>query len=242
MKKQVCVVIPTYNNAGTILQVIEDVRKSGLHIIVVNDGSTDQTSSLLASLQGVVKVEYERNQGKGYALKCGMRKALGMGFKYAITIDADGQHYADDIPLFLEAHQKHPDALIVGSRRFDDPNMPGGNTFANRFSNFWFKLQTACSLPDTQTGFRLYPLLKMGKMPWMTYRYEAELEMLVYAAWHNIELVPIPIKVYYPPMDARITHFRPVYDSARISILNTVLCFLAVVYGYPNKLLKMMRS
>ena len=242
MKKQVCVVIPTYNNAGTILQVIEDVRKSGLHIIVVNDGSTDQTSSLLASLQGVVKVEYERNQGKGYALKCGMRKALGMGFKYAVTIDADGQHYADDIPLFLEAHRQHPGALIVGSRRFDNPNMPGGNTFANRFSNFWFRLQTACSLPDTQTGFRLYPLQKMGNMPWMTYRYEAELEMLVYAAWHGVKLVPIPIKVYYPPKDERVTHFRPVYDFVRISILNTVLCFLAVVYGYPLKLLKMMKS
>lgn len=238
MGSKLCVIIPTYNNAGTILDVITDVERYVSDIIVVNDGCTDGTASLLAGRGGITVVEYGANRGKGGALKAGFERARQMGFDYAITIDADGQHYADDIPAFLQAHEQHPDALIVGSRNLHSENMPGKNTFANKFSNFWFTVQTAQSLPDTQTGYRLYPLRKMGSMRWLTSRYEAELEMLVFAAWHAVRLVPIKVRVYYPPAGERVSHFRPVYDFARISVLNTVLCFLAVVYGYPLKFIK----
>lgn len=236
MQHRICVIIPTYNNAGTILSVIRDVKRHCHDIIVVNDGCTDATAGLLASVENITVVDYGRNRGKGYALKAGFRKAKDLGYDYAITIDADGQHYADDIPTFLEAHKHNPGALIVGSRNLQSENMPGKNTFANKFSNFWFHLQTWQDLPDTQTGFRLYPLHRMGSLRWLTSRYEAELEMLVFAAWHGVKLVPIKINVYYPPAEKRVSHFRPIYDFTRISILNTVLCFLAVVYGYPMKL------
>ena len=232
-----CVIIPTYNNADTICRIIADVRKYTPHIIVVNDGCTDGTSSLLAG-QEVTLVEYSRNRGKGHALMAGFRKARALGFDYAITIDADGQHFASDIPAFVDAVRQHPGSMIVGSRNLAEKNMPAANTFANKFSNFWFKLQTGINLPDTQTGYRLYPLRKMGRMRWLTSRYEAELEMLVYAAWQGIPLVPIGVKVYYPPAGQRVSHFRPVYDFVRISLLNAVLCFLAVVYGYPLKLIR----
>lgn len=232
-----CVIIPTYNNAGTICRIIADVRKYTPHIIVVNDGCTDGTSSLLAG-QEVTLVEYSRNRGKGHALMAGFRKARALGFDYAITIDADGQHFASDIPAFVDAVRQHPGSMIVGSRNLAEKNMPAANTFANKFSNFWFKLQTGINLPDTQTGYRLYPLRKMGRMRWLTSRYEAELEMLVYAAWQGIPLVPINVKVYYLPAGQRVSHFRPVYDFVRISLLNAVLCFLAVVYGYPLKLIR----
>ena len=169
-------------------------------------------------------------------MKAGFREARERGFDYVITLDADGQHFPNDIPLFLEALHRHPDALIVGSRDLAAQGMPSRNTFANRFSNFWFRLQTGIALPDTQTGFRLYPLRRIGRrLWWLTARYEAELALLVYAAWKGIELVPIKIQVYYPPAGERVTHFRPVYDFVRVSLLNTVLCFLAVVYGWPAK-------
>ncbi len=227
-------IIPTYNNAGTICHVIEEVRKYTSDIIVVNDGCTDGTSSLLAG-QDVTVVDCGRNRGKGHALKAGFRKARELGYDYAITLDADGQHFASDLPTFLDAMQRHPGSLVVGSRNLVERNMPAANTFANKFSNFWFRLQTGIRLPDTQTGYRSYPLQKMGNLRWITSRYEAELEMLVYAAWKGIPIVPIGVKVYYPPAGERVTHFRPVYDFARISLLNTVLCFLAVVYGYPSR-------
>ncbi len=234
-----CVIIPTYNNAGTICRVIADVKRYTSDIIVVNDGCTDETPSLLADT-GVIVVDYGRNRGKGYALKAGFSKACALGFDYAITIDADGQHFASDIPAFVKAIRQHPDSMIVGSRNLTEKNMPAANTFANKFSNFWFKLQTGIDLPDTQTGYRLYPLRKMGKLWWLTSRYEAELEMLVYAAWQGISIVPIGVKVYYPPAGQRVSHFRPVYDFARISLLNTILCFLAVVYALPLKLIRLL--
>ena len=186
----------------------------------------------------VTVVDYGANRGKGYALKAGFRKAQELGFDYAITIDADGQHFASDIPCFAEALLRHPGSLIVGSRNLSEENMPSANTFANKFSNFWFRLQTGIKLPDTQTGYRLYPLKKMGKLWWLTSRYEAELEALVYAAWQGISIVPIDVKVYYPPVGQRVSHFRPVYDFVRISLLNTLLCLLAVVYGYPSKFIR----
>ena len=111
-----------------------------------------------------------------------------------------------------------------------------GSNFANKFSNFWFYVQTGKALEDTQTGYRLYPLHKLYGVGLLTSRYEAELELLVFASWHGVELVSIPVNVYYPPREERVSHFRPGKDFARISVLNTVLCFLAVVYGLPLRL------
>ena len=233
MTDQICIVIPTYNNAGTIGRVVTEARQSGLRVIVVDDGCTDATADILAGLPDVHTVSYTPNRGKGYALREGFREARRLGFDYVITMDADGQHAAADLPALLQAHREHPDALIVGSRDLHAGNMPGKNTFANKFSNFWFTLQTARRLPDTQTGYRLYPLKRIGGLRWMTRRYEAELALLVFSAWRGVQLLPTPVSVYYPPKDERVTHFRPGRDFARISCLNTLLCFLAVVYGYP---------
>lgn len=232
-----CVVIPTYNNESTIERVITGVRRHTGNIIVVNDGSTDNTGAILDAL-GVQCVRYGKNMGKGYALKKGLRKARESGFDYAITIDADGQHFADDIPVLAQAAMQHPGSLVVGCRNLSEKGMPSANTFANKFSNFWFRLQTGIDLPDTQTGFRLYPLKEMGSLRWITSRYESELEMLVYAAWRGIKIVPVKVRVYYPPKGMRVSHFRPVYDFMRISLLNSILCLIAVAYVWPAKLLK----
>ena len=239
----ICVIIPTYNNAGTIMQVIQSVAEYCDDIFVVCDGPTDGTVELVKqSATPVNVVEYQPNKGKGTALVTGFREALKRGFRYAITLDSDGQHYASDIPAFVEAITRHPDALIIGSRGLKHDNMPQKNTFANKFSNFWFTVQTAKKLPDTQTGFRLYPLQKMGKMHIITSRYEAELELLVRSAWRNINIIPIPINVYYPPQEERVSFFRPGKDFTRISILNTFFCFAAILYGYPSMLIRKLLS
>jgi glycosyltransferase involved in cell wall biosynthesis len=229
-----CAIIPSYNNGGTLKAVIDEVRKYIGHIIVVNDGSTDHTPEILNERGGISIIEYKRNMGKGYAMRKGFKQALNMGFRYAITLDSDGQHLASDIPLFLDKIQQYPDSLIIGSRILVQENMPGGSTFANKFSNFWFRLQTGINLPDTQSGFRLYPLRNIGTN-FITNRYEAELEILVRASWKGIHLISIPIRVYYPPADQRISHFRPYKDFFRISVLNTFITILAFVYAYPRK-------
>lgn len=234
-----CVIIPTYNNKGTIESVIRNAYEFCHDIFVVCDGPTDGTRELVEHIDLPIRVvAYEPNKGKGTALVTGFREALKSGFRYAITLDSDGQHYPNDIPLFLECIAQNDDALLIGSRGLKHDNMPQKNTFANKFSNFWFTVQTAHKLPDTQTGFRLYPLRKMGDMRLMTSRYEAELELLVRSAWRNIELIPLPINVYYPPEGERVSHFRPGRDFTRISLLNTFFCFAAIFYGYPSMLIR----
>ena len=238
----ICVVIPTYNNGGTITRVVRETLLECRDVIVVNDGSTDNTSSQLHQVEGITLIEYATNRGKGYALREGFKRALEMGFSYAITLDGDGQHYPSDICHFLTANQKHPGTLIIGSRRLEGVERSEGSKFANKFSNFWFWVQTGRKLPDTQTGYRLYPLKKLRGLSLLTSRYEAELELLVFTSWHGTELVPIDINVYYPPREERVSHFRPGVDFARISVLNTVLCFLAVVYGLPLRLFRLLSN
>ena len=230
----ICVVIPTYNNAGTIADVVHRTLTHCLDVIVVCDGSTDGTLEILQQIEGITVVSCAKNAGKGYALKQGFKKALEMGFAYAITLDADGQHFPEDIPHMLRANQKHPGALIVGQRKdLDKAERSAGSKFANAFANFWFAIQTGHRLKDTQTGFRLYPLKKLYGLSLLTSRYEAELELLVFASWHGVKLVSTPINVYYPKPEDRVSHFRPYADFSRIFVLNTVLCVLAVVYGLP---------
>lgn len=234
-QQHICALVPTFNNAGTIVDVVRRVHCYLPDIIVVVDGSTDATLDLLAALDfPVTVVSHPRNRGKGAALVSGFRKALSLGYDYALTIDADGQHYPEDIPQLLRAHDVHPNTLIVGSRPFNDANMSGKSKFANRFSNFWFAVQTTTALPDTQTGLRLYPLHRLYGLNILTSRYEAELELLVFAAWHNVPLIPVPVRVYYPPKQERVSHFVPARDFTRISILNCFLCIGAVLFGYIN--------
>ena len=229
-----CIVMPTYNNGGTLRNVVERVLNYCPDVIIVNDGCTDNSAEILASFgHCITVVDYGKNRGKGYALKQGFKKAKVLGFDNALTIDSDGQHFPEDIPLFVEAFEQHPGALIVGSRNLKQDNMPGKNTFANKFSNFWFRIQTGIDLPDTQTGFRLYPLRNLPGV--FSSRYEAELALLVFSAWRGIDLIPVKINVFYP--EDRVTHFRPFWDFFRISVLNTILCLFAIVYGWPSRLI-----
>lgn len=237
-ENEVCAVIPTYQNAKTLLKVVADVHRVVDTVFVVDDGSNDGTAALLDKATGNERPEkvltHPKNCGKGAALKTGLTYARQQGFRYAVTVDADGQHRADDIPALLKAVEEEPDALAIGSRGLQHENMPAKSTFANRFSNFWFALQTLQRLPDTQSGLRVYPLRRLHGLRWMSARYEAELTLLVFSAWAGVKLLPVPVSVYYPPRDQRVTHFRPGRDFTRISVLNTLLCFLMVVYGWPR--------
>ncbi|MBO4282547.1 MAG: glycosyltransferase family 2 protein [Bacteroidales bacterium] len=245
---KICVLIPTYNNDRSVCDVIDRILAEGEKVIVVNDGSTDTTGTKLLRYEGDSRVEvvsYTSNRGKGYALCRGFEKAMASGFDYVVTLDADGQHLPTDVPRLKKAlvqllEQKAPKrgVMVVGCRNLKADGMPGSNTFANRFSNFWFCLQTLHRLPDTQSGFRIYDLKHLPDMRMLTDKYECELELLVYSAWRRVTLVPVPVQVYYPPEGERVSHFRFFADFARISLLNTVLCIAAVFYGLPGMLIR----
>lgn len=239
-RRGICVVVPTYNNEATIGDIVERCLRQCDDLFVVNDGSTDGTARILQDRGQTIRLlTHPHNRGKGAALRTGLQAALREGFAYAITLDADGQHFPEDIPTLLRANLRHPQSIIVGQRR-DLGSQPRsrGSRFANRFSNFWFAVQTGHRLPDTQSGYRLYPLRRLVGLSWLTSRYEAELELLVLASWHGVAIHSAEVGVYYPPLAYRVSHFRPALDFTRISLLNTLLCLLALVYALPRKLLK----
>ena len=236
-KNDILAVIPTYNNEKTLARVIADVRRYCTDVLVVNDGSTDATAQILARTE-VASVSYAPNRGKGYAIRRALRYAGEHGYRYMLTIDSDGQHFASDIPEFVREAAKTPDALLVGARNLHSDNMPGKNTFANKFSNFWFRIETGIRMEDTQSGFRLYPVQRMKGMKFITRRYEFEVEVLVRAAWRGIAVRNIPVNVFYPEKSERVSHFRPGKDFTRISILNTFLVLGALLFYYPWRFLR----
>ena len=231
---ELCVIIPTYNNGGTLAAVIKDVSAYTNHIIVVNDGSTDNTDDILNKFSFIKKVSYSKNSGKGWAIRKGFALAISEGYKYAITIDSDGQHFASDLPGFVNKLEIDGPAIIMGARNLNQASVPGKNSFGNKFSNFWFRVETGIKCPDTQTGYRLYPLFLMKKMKWITRKYEFEIEVLVRSAWKGIKIDWIPVQVYYAPAESRVSHFRPFKDFFRISILNTILVLIAFLYIKPR--------
>jgi len=237
--ERVCVIVPTYNNEKTIVDVLQRIQAYTRNIIVVNDGSTPATMTAIHSLEQLPEiVDYTPNRGKGYALKMGFRRALELDYRYAITIDSDGQHFPEDIPAFMDFHAANKEALIVGARNLTADNMPSKNTFANKFSNFWFHLQTGIDLEDTQSGYRLYPLERINLRWPITPRYEAELEFLVFAAWRGVSVVSVPVRVWYPPEGERVSHFRPFRDFFRITVLNSVLTIFALFTFIPARLIR----
>jgi uncharacterized protein (DUF2062 family) len=131
-----------------------------------------------------------------------------------------------------------PNSLIIGARNMTVDNVPGKSTFGNKFSNFWFWVETGIKLPDTQSGYRLYPVQKLKKIFFFTTKFEFEIEVIVKSAWRGIPVISVPVKVYYAPKEERVSHFRPGKDFVRISFLNTYLVFLAALLWRPVMLVR----
>lgn len=237
-----CVLLPTYNNAQTLAAVLDSLLEYTSEIIVVNDGSTDATPEILGRYPQLRIISYAPNRGKGMALRTGLRAAADAGFEHAISIDSDGQHYASDLAVFLDEIEKTPGALLVGARNMSVENVPTKSSFGNRFSNFWYWVNTGIKLPDTQSGYRLYPVQRIGRKRYFTRKYEFEIEVLVRASWSGVPVRAVPVSVYYPPAGERISHFRPFKDFSRISVLNTVLVSVALFWIKPRDLTRSLLS
>jgi glycosyltransferase involved in cell wall biosynthesis len=231
---QVCVIIPTYNNQGTLAAVITDVLAYTDQVIVVNDGSTDDTKAIIQSFPQIQSVSYTQNVGKGWALRKAFEFAVEQGYRHTITIDSDGQHFASDLPAFIEKLEQEPDSLIIGSRNMEQSSVPGKSSFGHKFSNFWFWVETGIKCPDTQSGYRLYPIHLLKNTKYVTRKYEFEIEVIVRAAWKGVKIDWVPVTVYYAPKETRISHFRPFQDFSRISVLNTILVIITFAYIKPR--------
>ncbi len=231
------VIVPTYNNERTLKRVLDGVLEYTDSVLVVNDGSTDSTSEILKNYPQIIQIHLPENKGKGNALAIGFKVAKEKGFKNAITIDSDGQHYPDDIPNFVEALKSESEpVLLIGNRNMSQDGIPKKSSFGNRFSNFWFWFETGIKLEDTQSGYRLYPLDAIPNR-FYTHKFEFEIEVIVRSAWRGVNVKNIPVKVLYD-MNERVSHFRPFKDFTRISILNTVLVTITLFYIIPRNFLR----
>lgn len=235
---RVCVIIPTFNNAATLSSVIKDITEYCQDIIVVNDGSADDTEFILQSFNNIQIISYKKNKGKGRALRKAFEYANNKNYTHAVTIDSDGQHFAKDLPVFFSTLEKTQNSIIIGSRNMNQESVPQGSNFGNKFSNFWFKVETGIECSDTQSGFRLYPICLLKNIHFITGKYEFEIEVLVRAAWKGIHIDTIPISVYYASGEDRVSHFRPFRDFFRISVLNTFLVIIAFLYIKPRNFFK----
>ena len=235
-----CVIIPTYNNDTTVKKVLEAVLNYTSDVIIVNDGSSDNTLTILKEYSDLIQINFSKNRGKGMALRKGFERAFQEGFEFAITIDSDGQHYADDIPVFINELEKDKNILLIGSRNMTHDSVPKNSSFGNKFSNFWFWVDTGLWLTDTQSGYRLYPLIVANKTKFYTTKFEFEIEAIVKMAWRDVNVKNVPIKVLYS--EDRVSHFRPYKDFARISILNTWLFLVAIFFVKPRNISRRIKN
>ncbi|NLC71434.1 MAG: DUF2062 domain-containing protein [Desulfuromonadaceae bacterium] len=227
------VVIPLYNHGRTVRKVVERALAIHADLLVVDDGSSDGGADTLSGL-AVEIVRHEVNFGKGVAILTGAREARKRGMTHIATIDADGQHNPADLPGLVQVSRKNPLAIVVGKRNFEQAEVPRSSRFGRNFSNFWLRLQTGVSLGDTQSGFRIYPLMVLEKLSLNEKRFSFEIEVLVKGAWAGASLREAEISVHYPPQGERISHFHRLRDNLRLSLLNTHLTMRSVL-PWPHR-------
>lgn len=231
--------IPVYNNAATIGDIAQKAREQLANVVVVDDGSTDiNVAATLAELDITVLVHPE-NQGKGAALQSGFEYILQQGGRYAITLDGDGQHFPKDIAAFVDHLNEH--TLILGRREHIEGDMPDSSRFGREFSDFWIELETGVKTSDTQSGFRAYPLEAMSQLGVSTRHYNFEVEAVTRALWAGLTVRDVPIGVWYPPADERVSSFDHRKDNFRLARLHAHLAIRQLL-PWPHRKLKINRD
>ncbi|MBS0197022.1 MAG: DUF2062 domain-containing protein [Planctomycetes bacterium] len=230
------VVCPTFNNDGALPGVLTGVMRLGLPVIVVNDGSTDATSSILgtwASGPDRHVITHERNRGKAAALHTGFAKASALGFTHALTIDSDGQHVPSDLQLLIARSAENPRALIVGARPGRTAGCPAGSIIGRRLSNHFVWITSGVRVDDSQSGLRSYPLDLVEALGSKSGRYAFETEVLIRAGWAGARVVEVPISGVYKVPGGRVTHFRVGRDTWDAIRMHAMLLGRSVLPGDP---------
>jgi glycosyltransferase involved in cell wall biosynthesis len=224
-------VIPVFNHARNVGQVVAAAAESGVPVIVVDDGSTDGSAEAVAAVPGATVVRHERNLGKGAAILTGLAAAATplVTARFAITVDADGQHRPDEARRLLAAlwpgtAARPQVALVLGARTgMDQAMVPWSSRMGRGFSGFWVWAAGGPRVADSQSGFRVYPVAETLALPTRARRFDFEVEVLVHARRAGIPIREVPVSVAYEPPGGRVSHFRPWRDFGRNSATFTRL-------------------
>lgn len=206
MKMDICVIIPTYNEAKTIADIIKQVKLQGFDVIVVDDGSTDGTFQIAGNNNAVV-LRNEKNEGKGASLVKGFNYAVAHNYGAAITIDGDGQHDTVDIPHFIKAAETSDSGILIGNRMHKPKDMPTARFLANKFMSWIISHVVKQNIPDSQCGFRFIKKEVLEKIRFETNNYDAESELLLKAARLGFKIGAVPIDTIYRGEKSRINPF-----------------------------------
>ena len=215
MRTDIAALIPAYQAEPTVGTVVAGARAHLARVLVVDDGSADATPARAAAA-GAEVLRHEGNAGKGAAIVTGLRALAATGVGRALTLDADGQHLADEIPTLLAASDATPGGIVVGVRLKEGHAIARANRFGNWIADSLLRLIAGRPLPDTQCGFRIYPVAATLALGAGGQRYEFETEILLRAARRGVPIVGVPVRVHYPPIAERVSHYRPWVDTLRI--------------------------
>jgi glycosyltransferase involved in cell wall biosynthesis len=207
------IAIPCYQGAATVGEVVRGARASGHPVVVIDDGSTDD-SARVAEAAGATVLRHPANHGKGAALATAFAFAEKQGASAVLSMDADGQHDPVEIPKLVKAHEAEPDAIVIGVRSFRPEDMPRRSRIGNKISTWWISKFARRDYHDTQSGFRVYPRALYESVKLRSRRFETETELLLHAAKRGLPLVEVPIKTIYGP--DRVTHFHGFRDTMRV--------------------------
>jgi len=221
-------IIPVYNHEGMVGQVVREASALKLPVFVVDDGSTDSTYNQVKDIPGITVIRHKENMGKGAAILTGFCAAAIVA-NWAITIDADGQHYPEDALSMIDAIPAGIRPIVVGAREgMTGVHVPWTSSFGRKFSNFWVRLSGGPVISDSQSGMRIYPLPEAMVLPAKARRFQFEVEILVQANRMRIPVIEAPVRVNYCPAGSRISHFRPFVDFLRNSTTFTRLIFTRI--------------
>lgn len=225
-----CIVIPNYNHGQTITAVVGRLLEYGLPIIIVDDGSNEETRRIIDSLSNIFPdihcLILPENRGKGAAVMTGIKEANNLGFSHALQIDADGQHDTADVPLFLKASQAAPHAIVCGKPIYDH-SAPAGRRYGRYATHVWVWIETlSLSIGDSLCGFRMYPVpstVALFEKTAIPTRMDFDPEILVRLFWAGHPVVNVSTRVIYPQNG--LSHFNMIRDNIRISWMHTRLFF-----------------
>ncbi|MDH5327471.1 MAG: glycosyltransferase family 2 protein [Gammaproteobacteria bacterium] len=235
------VLIPAYNEAATIHNVVAKSLAHTDKVIVVDDGSSDDTVAQLHDLS-VEVLQNEQNCGKAASLWRGLQHAMEKGYDYVITLDGDGQHDPAEIPELIAKSRDNPNCLIIGARLKNRENAPKARLFANNFADFWVSWAAGQWVSDSQSGFRVYPAQLISKLRIPHHRSRSfvfESEIAIESVRHGHPVVVKPIVSTYHA-DARPSHFKPVADISKIVLM---IAWKIIKWGlYPVGFIKALNT
>jgi glycosyltransferase involved in cell wall biosynthesis len=219
-----CALIPAFNEAPYIANVVKGTEPHVEQVVVIDDGSSDETAQV-ARIAGATCLRSETNCGKASALRTGIAFARAQNFTHVITLDGDGQHLPDDIPVMLRVAEQTGADLVIGARSFDRARMPRARYYSNTIGSRLASALVGCEIRDSQSGFRFFRLDKLHETKLRSRSYELEMEILIKMARSGCTIAHAPVHMVYDHGQAR-SKMKPVRDTISICLWSLAFRFL----------------